>query len=81
MTPEDFEEINRILNLVPCTPWSYSEGDDFDHWELWSCKECVHMVFDDSGVPPDKGFIEYVLKSREIIEMLLNEIKELKNGK
>jgi hypothetical protein len=69
----DIEEIQRLLNLVPPLPWHFSKGDDFDHWELWSShptKGC-HMVQNDSGIEPDDGFLEYVSKSRETIEYLL----------
>jgi len=45
---------------------------------LWSSDKIkgYAMVQDDSGVEPDKDFIEYVLKSREIIEKLLKIIKK-----
>jgi|SRR5580700_5762944 hypothetical protein len=78
ITQEEIKEIERILNLVPPSPWEFSSGNCFDHWELWSDDEFhgYHMVHDDSGVPPDEGFIEYVIKSREIIERLLNEAKK-----
>jgi len=77
MTPEEFNEIVRVLNLVPPLPWHFSDGDDLDHWELWSSDKHrgFHMVQDDSDVPPDPGFIEYVLNSRRIIESLLREFK------
>ena len=69
-------EIKELLNSVPKGPWHFNEGSDFDHWELWSSheKDGCHMVQDDSGVPPDPDFINYVLKSRGIIEELLKEI-------
>lgn len=76
----DIQEIQRILNLVPPLPWHVSNGDDFDHWELWSShpiKGC-YMIQDDSEVESDKGFLEYLVKSREIIEYLLCELKYLK---
>lgn len=77
MDLKEIEEIERILNLVPPAPWHFSSGDVFDHWELWSSDSLhgIHMVQDDSGVPPDEGFIEYVLQSRKIIEKLLKEVK------
>lgn len=77
MDKNEIQEIERILNLVPPLPWYINPGDDFDHWELYSShptKGCW-MVHDDSGVEPDKGFLEYVVKSREIIERLLKEVK------
>ena len=81
MKIEEIQEIEKILNLVPPGPWHFSNGDIFDHWELWSSHELkgYHMVQDDSGVPPDQAFIEYVLKSREIIETLLNEVRKNQN--
>lgn len=78
MNLEEIKEIERVLDLVPPNPWHFSCGDDFDHWELWSSHESkgCHMVQDDAGVIPDEGFIEYILKSREIIEKLLKEVKK-----
>jgi hypothetical protein len=78
MDQDKIKEIERILSLVPPSTWHYREGDDFDHWELWSDDYLYgyHMVQDDSGVPPDAGFIEYVLASRSIIEDLLKEVKK-----
>lgn len=83
MKIEDLNGIDQILNLVPKSPWHFSPGDDFDHWELWSSDKGTgcHMVQDDEGVPPDPGFIQYVLKSREIIEALLNEVRALQAEK
>lgn len=78
MIPEEIREIERVLNLVPPCPWVYHEEDDLDHWMLWS-DDPLHgyvMVDEDAGVPPDPGFIEYILKSREIIEKLLKELKK-----
>lgn len=79
MDEEEINEIKRVLSLVPPLPWHINSGDDFDHWELWSSdpKEGCWMVQDDSGVEPDKGFLEYLVKSREIIERLLKAIKEI----
>lgn len=76
----DIEEIRRILDLVPPLPWHVSPGDDFNHWELWSSheKKGYHMVQDDSGVKPDDRFLEYLVKSREAIEYLLGELKDIK---
>lgn len=73
----DKEEVHRILSLVPPLPWHISNGDDFDHWQLWSSheKEGCHIVQDDSGVEPDPGFLEYLVKSREAIEYLLSELE------
>ncbi len=80
MNTDKIKEIERILNLVPPAPWCFSAGSEFDHWELWSDDMFYgyHMVQDDSGVPPDAGFIEYVLESRNIIEDLLKEVKKFK---
>lgn len=75
----DRAEIRRILSLVPPLPWHVSKGDDFDHWELWSShpEKGFHMVQGDSGVEPSEGFLEYLVKSREIIEYLLDEKSQL----
>ncbi len=77
MIEEDIKQIEELLEKVPPSPWHFSNGSVFDHWELWSDDPLhgYHMVQDDSGVPPDDGFIEYILRSREIIEMLLKEVK------
>jgi hypothetical protein len=78
MNFEEINEIERILNLVPPLPWHVSCGDDFDHWELWSSdpKKGCHMIQDDSGVEPSKEFLEYLVKSREIIEKLLQQLRK-----
>jgi len=70
----DVKEVRRILRLVPPLPWHVSSGNDFDHWELWSSheKKGRHMIQDDSEVEPDPGFLEYIVKSREAIEYLLD---------
>lgn len=80
MDEKKIQEIEKILTWVPPSPWCFSPGNDFDHWELWSddMLHGYHMVHDDSGVPPDAGFIQYVLKSRSIIEDLLKEVKKYK---
>lgn len=81
MTDQNLQGIYSILSQVPPLPWHFSEGDDFDHWELYSSHPTkgYWMVQDDSGVPPDPGFITYVLCSRKIIEDLLKEVKYLKD--
>ena len=78
MTDDEIKYIQDLLDLVPKSPWYFSPGDDFDHWEIWSSdKETgCSMVQDDSDVPPDDAFIEFVLRSREIIERLLKEVKK-----
>lgn len=78
MNNDEIEEIQRVLDLVPLSPWGFHEGDDFDHWMIWSDDPltCRFLVDGDDGVPPDKRFIEYVLKSRAIIEKLLLEVKK-----
>jgi hypothetical protein len=77
MNDEEIKEIEDLLKRVPPSPWNYCNGDDFDHWEIWSSDplEGYNMVQGDDGVPPDENFIEFVLKSRGIIEKLLSEVK------
>lgn len=79
MTDEEIKEFERVLHLVPPGPWHFHGGDDLDHWMLYSSheKEGYHMVQEDSGVPPCPRFIEYVLKSRNVNERLLEEVKRL----
>jgi hypothetical protein len=76
---EDYEikSIEALLDRIPKAPWSFCSGDDFDHWELYSTcpKTGCSMVQDDADVPPDPAFIEYVIRSRDIIERLLEEVK------
>jgi hypothetical protein len=74
MKKQRIQQIRDLLASVPRTPWIYEEGTDLDHWELYSNKDYIHMVQDDSGVPPDKDFINFVLQAKEIIQELLNEI-------
>lgn len=70
-------EIKDLLKTIPRGPWNFSEGSDFDHWEIWSSHpiDNVSLVQDDSGAPPDKDFINFILQARAIIEELLGEIE------
>lgn len=74
---ERIKEIEIIINSVPPTPWYYCEGDEFDHWEIWSGDKVYgrHLVQDDEGVPPDEDFIKFILQSKDIIKELLEHIK------
>lgn len=78
MDRQRIKEIETLLESVPKSPWNYSEGSEFDHWEIWSSHflDGYSLVQDDSGVPPDACFINFVLQSRDIIEELLNEVKK-----
>lgn len=78
ITPEEIKQIECLLESVPPSPWHFSPGDDFDHWELWSSHPTKGycMIQDDGGVPPDSSFIDYILRSRQIIERLLEEVKQ-----
>lgn len=68
LTLEKIAEMEKLLKDLPDAPWNFIHGND--HWELYgSCY--TYMVQDDSGVPPDPQFIEYVLKSREMMPVLL----------
>lgn len=68
---EKIKEIKRRLEKTPPTPWHYSAGDGFDHWQLWG-DDAVHMVHDDDGVSPDNDFIDFVLHAKDDINYLLS---------
>ncbi len=64
-------EIENRIKKLPAPPWNYYAGDDFDHWELWG-NDSTSLIHDDSGVPPNKDFIDFILHAVEDINFLLN---------
>ena len=72
---ERLKQIEARLNNLPPVPWHFCHGDDFDHWMLWG-EDGTAMVQDDSGVPPDDYFIEFVLNAPEDIKYLIKKLRE-----
>ncbi|NJL54194.1 hypothetical protein HC928_02760 [bacterium] len=72
---ERINEIKGRIEKLPPTPWHYSDGDDFDHWQVWG-DDCVHLVQDDSGVLPDQDFIDFILHAKDDINYLLSLIDQ-----
>ena len=76
MRKYSIKEIKDLLKRVPKSPWHYCGEDDLDHWKIWSSdkKTGYVLVDEDSGVPPDPDFIEFVLNARAIIEDLITQL-------
>ena len=71
MKENRIKEIKDRVASVPKGNWQYLEGDDFDHWQIYSHDYDIAMVQDDSGVPPDENFINFILHAREDLLFLL----------
>jgi hypothetical protein len=76
---DKIEEIKKRLNNFLDGRWSYCEGTDNDHWELTvENKEMTDMVWlvqDDSGVPPDRDFIEFILCAAADLRYLISLVE------
>lgn len=77
MTPEEIKRLKELCERTPPPPWKFYEGDDFDHWELWSALSGEYMVQDDSGVPPANEFITFCIAARIAMPKLIVEVERL----
>lgn len=73
-SPSWLEEIEARLKAVPRGPWTYCQGSETDHWELWNDEESI--VQDDSGVDPSTEVLEYISNSPTDTALLISALRE-----
>lgn len=70
------KEMRKNYANLPCGPWKFIEGDDFDHWQLYSPVTAESLVQDDSGVQVSDELIYFLENGLNDIVFLLSIIRQ-----